>query len=142
MHHRIQAAQFGLFLLVLLIRDGVDVDVQDVAVLALPPGARELVRDLRSSLGYIPGDFQCLPLDCGSAEFDAFLEAQSPYNYVLNLSALKHVRSEKDPYTLMRMIVVNILNTENQCFRSTAQQTTIKNYLSIGGKNQTSRNRF
>ena len=30
---------------------------------------------------------------------------------MLNLSALKHVRSEKDPFTLMRMINVNILNT-------------------------------
>jgi FlaA1/EpsC-like NDP-sugar epimerase len=34
------------------------------------------------------------------------------YDYVLNLSALKHVRSEKDPFTLMRMIDVNIFNTE------------------------------
>ena len=30
---------------------------------------------------------------------------------MLNLSALKHVRSEKDPFTLMRLIEVNILNT-------------------------------
>ena len=30
---------------------------------------------------------------------------------MFNLSALKHVRSEKDPYTLMRMIMVNIFNT-------------------------------
>ena len=34
------------------------------------------------------------------------------YDYVLNLSALKHVRSEKDPFTLMRMIKVNVLNTD------------------------------
>ena len=33
------------------------------------------------------------------------------YDYILNLSALKHVRSEKDPFTLMRLIEVNILNT-------------------------------
>lgn len=71
----------------------------------------ELVRDVRSSLGYIRGDFQTLPLDCGSNEFDAFI-AQSHYDYVLNLSALKHVRSEKDPFSLMRLINVNILNTE------------------------------
>jgi ABC-type transport system involved in Fe-S cluster assembly fused permease/ATPase subunit len=32
---------------------------------------------------------------------------------VLNLSALKHVRSEADPFTLMRMIDVNIFNTDN-----------------------------
>jgi FlaA1/EpsC-like NDP-sugar epimerase len=39
------------------------------------------------------------------------MNAGSGYDYVLNLSALKHVRSEKDPFTLMRMIKVNILNT-------------------------------
>jgi FlaA1/EpsC-like NDP-sugar epimerase len=72
----------------------------------------ELVRDLRSSLGYIHGEFRTLPLDCGSREFDAFTKANSPYDYVINLSALKHVRSEKDPYTLMRMIDVNILNVK------------------------------
>ena len=30
---------------------------------------------------------------------------------MFNLSALKHVRSESDPYTLMRMIMVNVFNT-------------------------------
>lgn len=73
----------------------------------------ELVRDIRSSFGYIKGDFQALPLDCGSLEFDVFLQqSKFRYDYILNLSALKHVRSEKDPYSLMRMINVNILNTE------------------------------
>lgn len=73
----------------------------------------ELVRDVRSSLGYISGDFQALPLDCGSLEFDVFLDqSKFKYDYVLNLSALKHVRSEKDPFSLMRMINVNILNTQ------------------------------
>ena len=71
----------------------------------------ELVRDIRSSYGYIDGDFKTFALDCGSFEFDAMFAAEGPYDYVLNLSALKHVRSEKDPYTLMRMIEVNILNT-------------------------------
>lgn len=71
----------------------------------------ELVRDIRSTLGYIDGDFQTFALDCQSPEFDAFFAAEGPYDYVLNLSALKHVRSEKDPYTLMRMLRVNIFNT-------------------------------
>lgn len=73
----------------------------------------ELVRDVRSSLGYIPGDFQTLPLDCGSYQFDAFVDNSDGYDYVLNLSAMKHVRSEKDPFSLMRLIEVNILNTNN-----------------------------
>jgi FlaA1/EpsC-like NDP-sugar epimerase len=72
----------------------------------------ELVRDLRSSFGYINGDFQTFALDIGSIEYDAFIKADGQYDYVLNLSALKHVRSEKDPYTLMRMIDVNVFNTE------------------------------
>jgi FlaA1/EpsC-like NDP-sugar epimerase len=72
----------------------------------------ELVRDLRSSYGYIDGDFQTFALDIGSVEYDAFIQADGEYDYVLNLSALKHVRSEKDPFTLMRMIDVNIFNIE------------------------------
>jgi|TARA_R110002012_G_scaffold8145_2_gene37697 FlaA1/EpsC-like NDP-sugar epimerase len=72
----------------------------------------ELVRDVRSSFGYIPGDFQTFALDIGSLEYDAFIAADGKYDYVLNLSALKHVRSEKDPFTLMRMIDVNIFNTD------------------------------
>lgn len=71
----------------------------------------ELVRDIRSSFGYIDGDFQTFALDIGSIEYDAFIASDGKYDYVLNLSALKHVRSEKDPYTLMRMIDVNVFNT-------------------------------
>ncbi|UGA39373.1 UDP-N-acetylglucosamine 4,6-dehydratase [Chromobacterium haemolyticum] len=71
----------------------------------------ELVRDLRSTIGYIDGDFRTFAIDCGSREFDALMMVEGPYDYVLNLSALKHVRSEKDPFTLMRMLEVNIFNT-------------------------------
>ncbi len=41
----------------------------------------------------------------------ALLDRYGRYDYILNLSALKHVRSEKDPFTLMRMVEVNIENT-------------------------------
>jgi FlaA1/EpsC-like NDP-sugar epimerase len=71
----------------------------------------ELVRDIRSTIGYIDGDFRTFALDVGSIEFDALVNAEGPYDYVLNLSALKHVRSEKDPFTLMRLIDVNIFNS-------------------------------
>lgn len=71
----------------------------------------ELVRDIRSTLGYIDGDFRTFALDCGSNGYRALMNASEGYDYVLNLSALKHVRSEKDPFTLMRLIEVNILNT-------------------------------
>lgn len=72
----------------------------------------ELVRDIRSGFGYIDGDFQTFALDVNSEEYDAFIKWDGKYDYVLNLSALKHVRSEKDPFTLMRMIQVNVFNTE------------------------------
>ena len=71
----------------------------------------ELVRDIRSTLGYIDGDFRTFAIDCGSNEYLALMNSGEGYDYVLNLSALKHVRSEKDPFTLMRLIEVNILNT-------------------------------
>ena len=71
----------------------------------------ELVRDIRSTMGYCNGDFRTFAIDCGGREFEAMFSAEGPYDYVLNLSALKHVRSEKDPYTLMRMVEVNVFNT-------------------------------
>jgi FlaA1/EpsC-like NDP-sugar epimerase len=71
----------------------------------------ELVRDIRSTLGYTAGDFRTFAVDCGSREFEALVAAEGPYDYVLNLSALKHVRSERDPYTLMRLVEVNVFNT-------------------------------
>ncbi len=89
----------------------------------------ELVRDIRSSFGYIDGDFQTFALDVGSVEYDAFWEADGQYDYVLNLSALKHVRSEKDPFTLMRMIQVNIFNTDKTLRQSI--EKGVKKYFCV-----------
>ena len=71
----------------------------------------ELVRNIRSTTGYGSGDFRTFAIDCGSSAYEVFTRNEGPYDYVLNLSALKHVRSEKDPFTLIRMIDVNIFNT-------------------------------
>lgn len=84
----------------------------------------ELVRDIRSSYGYISGDFRTFALDIGSVIYDAFIKADGKYDYILNLSALKHVRSEKDPYTLMRMIDVNIFNTDKTLKQAIEKGTT------------------
>jgi len=89
----------------------------------------ELVRDIRSSFGYIDGDFQTFALDISSVEYDAFWNADGEYDYVLNLSALKHVRSEKDPFTLMRMIDVNIFNTEKTIKQSI--EKGVKKYFCV-----------
>lgn len=89
----------------------------------------ELVRDLRSSIGYTSGDFKTFALDVGSNVYDAFIKSDGQYNYVLNLSALKHVRSEKDPFTLMRMIDVNVFNTDKTILQSIESGT--KKYFCV-----------
>ena len=89
----------------------------------------ELVRDIRSSSGYIDGDFQTFALDICSLEYDAFIKADGGYDYVLNLSALKHVRSEKDPYTLMRMVDVNVFNTDKTIRQSI--DSGVKKYFCV-----------
>lgn len=70
----------------------------------------ELVRDIRSSDDYSRVDFRTCAIDCGSREFEAFIKGNGNYDFIFNLSALKHVRSEKDPFTLMRMIRTNVFN--------------------------------
>jgi len=89
----------------------------------------ELVRDIRSSFGYIDGDFATFALDVGSLEYDAFIKNDGQYDYVLNLSALKHVRSEKDSYTLMRMIETNIFNTDKTLQQSI--DSGVKKYFCV-----------
>jgi FlaA1/EpsC-like NDP-sugar epimerase len=89
----------------------------------------ELVRDIRSTLGYIDGDFRTFAIDCGSNEYEALMKNSSTYDYVLNLSALKHVRSEEDPYTLMRLIDVNIFNTIKTI--KIAKKTNTKKYFCV-----------
>ena len=68
----------------------------------------ELVRTLRSSDQRIPDDFRTLAIGMGTREFTHFLAAARPYHAIVNFAALKHVRSERDPFTLMRLIQTNI----------------------------------
>tara|TARA_B110000908_G_scaffold80909_1_gene96960 strand:- start:11898 stop:13085 length:1188 start_codon:yes stop_codon:yes gene_type:complete len=89
----------------------------------------ELVREIRSSMDYETGDFRTFAIDCNSMEFDCLFKDQAPYDYVFNLSALKHVRSEKDPYTLMRMIQVNVVNTIKSL--EMCQSSGVKKYFSV-----------
>ena len=89
----------------------------------------ELVRDIRSSFGYIEGDFQTFALDIGSTEYDVFWNSDGDFDCILNLSALKHVRSEKDPYTLMRLVNTNIFNTDKTLLQSI--QKGVKKYFCV-----------
>lgn len=71
-------------------------------------GLAETVRDLRSSPSNVPDDFATSVIDFGSIAFDRYLDAQKPFDWVVNFAALKHVRSERDPYSIVRMISVNV----------------------------------
>lgn len=50
----------------------------------------ELVRDIRSTIGYGKGDFKTFAIDCGGSEFEALLKTEGPYDYIFNLSASIH----------------------------------------------------
>lgn len=70
----------------------------------------ELVRELRGRPGGLAvGDFRALPLDYGAPIMGRFLAESRPYDIVLNFAALKHVRSEKDVYSLLQMIDTNVV---------------------------------
>ena len=70
----------------------------------------ELVRDLRSTGGLrLPAEFATLPIGLGSVEFARYFAESKPFDYFLNLSAIKHVRTERDVYCLLRMIDTNVL---------------------------------
>jgi len=89
----------------------------------------ELVRDIRSSFGYIKGDFRTYALDAGSLEFRALLAQAPAYDHILNFSALKHVRGERDPFTLMRMVEVNVLDTV--ALLAEAEQLRARKYFCV-----------
>lgn len=70
----------------------------------------ELVRDLRSgSAPFEVEDFRALPLDYGAPVTFRFLRESGPYDLILNFAALKHVRSEKDVYSLVQMLDTNLV---------------------------------
>ena len=68
----------------------------------------EVVRSLRSSDQPPPEDFCTYAIGMGTPEFEAFLSAATPYDAIVNFAALKHVRSERDPFSLMRLIHTNL----------------------------------
>lgn len=70
----------------------------------------ELVRDLRNQPEGVEGiDLRMFPLDYGSSVVERLLREAPRYDIVLNFAALKHVRSEKDVYSLLQMLDTNIV---------------------------------
>ena len=73
-------------------------------------GLTELVRDLRSSKGYnIPDDFITYPVNFGDRVFEKIFQEHGPFEIVANFAAHKHVRSEKDIFSIEAMIENNVL---------------------------------
>ena len=70
----------------------------------------ELIRDIRSSNNDVLTEIETYAMDCGSEEFVKYFMEQPSVDYLLNFSALKHVRSERDVYTLKRLVDVNVIN--------------------------------
>jgi FlaA1/EpsC-like NDP-sugar epimerase len=73
-------------------------------------GLTELTRDLRSSVGYhIPDDYKTYPVNFGDPVFEKILLREGPFDIVANFAAHKHVRSEKDHYSIEAMIDNNVI---------------------------------
>jgi FlaA1/EpsC-like NDP-sugar epimerase len=90
-------------------------------------GLAELVRYLRNEIDNLSStDFRTFPLDFGSSLMHRFLSESSAYDFVLNFAALKHVRSEKDVYSLLRMFDVNLVKTIRYLGWLSKKQTAYK----------------
>lgn len=71
-------------------------------------GLAELVRDLRSTYGlYIPEEFRTYTLNFADPIFERIFRAEKGFDIVANFSAHKHVRSEKDIYSIQALIENN-----------------------------------
>lgn len=73
-------------------------------------GLAEFVRDLRSAPDPLRvEDFRTFPLDYGAPVMRRLLAEQPAYDLILNFAALKHVRSEKDIYSLTQLVDTNLV---------------------------------
>lgn len=76
-------------------------------------GLTELVRDLRSIDGqYIPDDFVTYPLSFDSPAFRKLFIAHGPFDIVANFAAHKHVRSEKDIFSIEALLENNLVKAK------------------------------
>lgn len=73
----------------------------------------ELTRDLRSTKGmYVPNDYITYPMDFASPVFEKMFRKRGGFNIVGNFSAHKHVRSEKDIYSVEALLQNNVLHAK------------------------------
>ncbi|MCR5397711.1 MAG: polysaccharide biosynthesis protein, partial [Lachnospiraceae bacterium] len=73
----------------------------------------EITRDLRSTKGmYVPEDYITYPMDFASPVFEKMFRANGGFDIVANFSAHKHVRSEKDIYSVEALLQNNVLHAK------------------------------
>lgn len=73
----------------------------------------ELTRDLRSTKGmYVPEDYIPYPMDFASPVFEKMFCKRGGFDIVGNFSAHKHVRSEKDIYSVEALLQNNVLHAK------------------------------
>lgn len=73
----------------------------------------ELTRDLRSTKGmFVPGDYIPYPMDFASPVFEKMFRKRGGFDIVGNFSAHKHVRSEKDIYSVEALLQNNVLHAK------------------------------
>lgn len=73
-------------------------------------GLTELTRDLRSTYGmYVPSDYRTYPLSFADPIFEKIFRTEKGFDIVANFSAHKHVRSEKDVYSVQALLENNVL---------------------------------
>lgn len=76
-------------------------------------GLAELTRDLRSTKGmYVPEDYVPYPINYAQPVFEKMFRARGDFDIVANFSAHKHVRSEKDIYSVEALLQNNVLNAK------------------------------
>ena len=68
----------------------------------------ELTRELRAGDYYVPDEYVTEPIDLGSDLFDRFFEAKGPFDIVANFAARKHVRAERDVFSIEAMCETNV----------------------------------
>ncbi len=77
-------------------------------------GLTELTRDLRSRAGqYVPEDYKPYPINFGSEVFYKMMQKEGPFDIIANFAAHKHVRSEKDKYSVEAMIENNVFKAND-----------------------------
>ena len=73
----------------------------------------ELTRDLRSTKGmYVPDDYVPYPMDFCSPVFEKMFRKRGGFDIVGNFSAHKHVRSEKDIYSVEALLQNNVIHAK------------------------------